>query len=275
MTASVGRDLILAYLTLPHLLPPAFISVAAQAGYQGISVRFIPANPPVEQQLPIFGSAPLLAETLERLDETGIYINDIEVLKIEPQVDMSALERVLESGARLRVRCLTVIAVDDDEARVADNLATVAERATAYGMRTCLESMVYMGVKTLGQATRVIAQTGRSDIGQIIDPLHLDRAGGVPADIEGVPPEQIACVQLCDAGPRPDPADVDAIIAESRENRLVPGTGTLPLTAVIARVPAHVPVSLEVPTKGMIGVLPDVEIATIMRDAALNIMGNS
>lgn len=40
-----NRDLILAYIKLPHLAPPEFVSVAAESGYQGISVRLIPANP--------------------------------------------------------------------------------------------------------------------------------------------------------------------------------------------------------------------------------------
>ena len=81
MTAAVDCDFVLAHLTLPHLLPPAFISVAAGAGYQGVSIRLIPANPLTERQLPMFGASSLLAETLAQMNATGIYVNDIEVLK--------------------------------------------------------------------------------------------------------------------------------------------------------------------------------------------------
>ncbi|MEP6869856.1 MAG: TIM barrel protein, partial [Novosphingobium sp.] len=200
---------------MPHLLPPAFISVAAEAGYQGVSVRLIPASPLTERQLPMFGSSPLLAETIARMNATGVYINDIEVLKIEARVDMSELERVLETGARLQARNLVVIVADDDELRIADSLGSVAELSAAYGLRTCLECMVYMGVTTLQQGARIIAQTGRTDIGLVIDPLHLDRAGERPAAVGQLAAGQIACVQLCDAGPRPDPADLTAIITEA------------------------------------------------------------
>lgn len=272
MTVEFERDLVLAYLTLPHLLPPAFISVAAEAGYQGVSVRLIPANPLTERQLPMFGSSPLLADTIAQMDATGVYINDIEVLKIEPGVDMSELERVLETAAKLRARNLVVVVADDVEMRAADNLRAVAELSAAYGLRTCLECMVYMGVKTLEQGARIIAQSGRADIGLVIDPLHLDRAGERPAAVGQLAAGQIACVQLCDAGPRPDPADLTAIICEAREARLVPGRGMLPLTELVPLIPAGVPVSLEVPVRGLIDEMPEVAIAAMMRDAALEIM---
>ena len=227
MTVPVGRDFVLCYLTLPHLLPPAFVSVAAEAGYQGISVRLIPVRGAPE--LPMFGDSRLLAETIARLDATGVYVNDIEVLQLAEDVDFSALERGLETGARLRARNLIVIVNDSEEGRVAENLARVADLSASYGLRTCLECIVYTAVRRLDQGLRIIEQSGDDSIGLVIDPLHIDRAGGGVADVRRLPPERIACVQLCDAGPRPDPQDVDALIRESVFGRRVPGTGILPL----------------------------------------------
>ena len=270
MTDSLGRDFVLCYLTLPHLLPPAFISVAADAGFQGVSLRLIPIRN--QPELPMFGNSPLLAETIERLDATGIYVNDIEVLQLTASVDMSALERVLETSARLQARNLIVIVNDADESRVADNLAWVAKLSAAYGLRTCLECIVYMGVKTLAQGNRIIERTGDDSIGLVIDPLHIDRAGDGIADVQRLPAGRIACVQLCDAGPRPDPQDVNAIIRESVMDRRVPGTGTLPLRALMAELPSDIPVALEVPAKGFAGVMPDLEVASMMRKAALDIL---
>ena len=267
-----GRDFVLCHLTLPHLLPPEFISAAAEAGYQGVSLRLIPANPPDERQLPMFGASPLLAETLARMRATGVYVGDIEVLKLEAEVDMAGLERVLETGARLSARNLIAIAPDGVESRVVDNLGRVAELSASYGVRTCLESMIYMGVKTMAQASRIIDQTGRGDIGMVIDPLHLDRASDRVADVAGLDPARIASIQLCDAGPRPDPSDLETLVFESRTQRLIPGTGTLPLQELLRVIPAGVPVELEVPTVGLIGTMPDAEIAAMMRDAALAIL---
>jgi len=194
------------------------------------------------------------------------------LLKLEAEVDMAGLERVLETGARLSARNLIAIAPDGVESRVVDNLGRVAELSASYGVRTCLESMIYMGVKTMAQASRIIDQTGRGDIGMVIDPLHLDRASDRVADVAGLDPARIASIQLCDAGPRPDPSDLETLVFESRTQRLIPGTGTLPLQELLRVIPAGVPVELEVPTVGLIGTMPDAEIAAMMRDAALAIL---
>lgn len=271
----LGRDLVLAHLTLPHLLPPDFISIAAETGFQGVSLRLLPASPPEEKQLPMFGPSPLLARTIEQIEETGVYVNDIEVAKIAPDIDLAALERVLETAARLQARYLTVVALDDVEERVADRVAAVAELCATYGMRTALECMAFMGIKTLAQGNRVINLSGRSDVGLIIDTLHLDRAGDTPANVARLSPERIAWVQLCDAVVRPQVTHIEALIDEARSNRLVPGAGSLPLSQTLAAIPDHVAVSLEVPTRGMIGSMPDAEIATMMRDAAVKLIANN
>lgn len=270
MTGAFDRDLVLCYLTLQHLLPPAFVSVAAEAGYQGISVRLIPVRS--QPEIPMFGNSGLLAETIERLDATGVYVNDIEVLQLAEKLDVSALERVLETSARLRARNLIALVNDPEEARAADNLARVAQLSASYGLRTCLECIAYTAVKTLDQGLRVIEQTGDAGIGLVIDPLHIDRAGGGPADVQRLPPGRIACVQLCDAGPRPDLNDIDALILESVVDRRVPGTGMLPLREFMAILPPDVPVELEVPAKGFAGVMPDLAVASTMLQAAREIL---
>ena len=155
---------------------------------------------------------------------------------------------------------------------MAENLARVADLSASYGLRTCLECIVYTAVKRLDQGLRIIEQSGDDSIGLVIDPLHIDRAGGGVADVRRLPPERIACVQLCDAGPRPDPQDVDALIRESVFGRRVPGTGILPLRDLMDVLPAHVPVELEVPVKGLTGVVADLEVAATMHRAAMEIL---
>ena len=65
---------------------------------------------------------------------------------------------------------------------------------------------------------------------------------------------------------------MNAIIRESVVDRRIPGTGMLPLRELMAVVPANVPVELEVPVKGLTGVEPDLEVASIMRMAAVEIL---
>lgn len=267
MTLPSRRDLILAYVTLPHLAPPGFVTVAAEAGYQGISVRLVPANPPVEQPFPMLGVSAMMDETLSRLADTGLYVNDIEVLRLKAELDLEPLLPVFEASARLQARNILVLSDDDNEARVAENLARIAEAAAPFGLRTCFEFMIYVGIKTIAQAERILAMTGRPDIGLVIDPLHLERAGGTPEDVARLDPASIASLQFCDAGTRPDISDLAAVVAEARGGRMIPGTGTLPLMELVAACPADVPISVEVPIKRMMETMDDLAIARIMKEA--------
>jgi hypothetical protein len=54
-----------------------------------------------------------------------------------------------------------------------------------------------MQVKTLDDAATLVGGSGG---GIIIDPLHLQRGSGTPADARALDPALIAYCQLCDAG---------------------------------------------------------------------------
>ena len=266
------RDLILAYMTLPHLAPPEFVSVAAESGYQGISLRMIPANPPVEKPFPLLDGSPMLKETVTRLKNTGLYVNDVEVFRLKSKFDATELKPVMDAAALLEARNFLVLADDDDEARVADNLARIAELTASYNIRTCLEFMIYVGVKTAEQARRVLAASGCEGIGIVVDPLHLERSGGAPDVIATFAPDQISSLQFCDAGARPDVGDLEAVIAEARGGRMIPGTGTLPLKELLAVTPPAAPIAVEVPIRSMLDSTPETEIAAVMREATLQII---
>jgi sugar phosphate isomerase/epimerase len=78
----------------------------------------------------------------------------------------------------------------------------------------------------------------------LVDAFHLARSGGAPQDLAPGDPA-VGYVQLCDiAGPIP--ASMDAILAEARADRLMPGEGEVDLAALLGRLPG-LPVSLEVP----------------------------
>jgi sugar phosphate isomerase/epimerase len=53
-----------------------------------------------------------------------------------------------------------------------------------------------MQVRTLSDAAVLVGESGG---GIIIDPLHLQRSGGTPADVRSLDPKLIAYCQLCDA----------------------------------------------------------------------------
>jgi sugar phosphate isomerase/epimerase len=80
----------------------------------------------------------------------------------------------------------------------------------------------------------------------LVDALHLSRTGGAPEDVRGGLPRLIRSAQLCDARAE-RPVGDEAIIREARSERLAPGTGHLPLGALLTALPAHAALSVEVP----------------------------
>ncbi|HET7343792.1 MAG TPA: sugar phosphate isomerase/epimerase, partial [Methylomirabilota bacterium] len=90
----------------------------------------------------------------------------------------------------------------------------------------------------------------RANASVLIDALHFSRSGGVPAHVAGVDPALLRYAQICDAGPdMPGAADTPALIREARTGRLLPGEGVLPLAALVAALPAGIPLAIEAPCR--------------------------
>jgi sugar phosphate isomerase/epimerase len=86
-------------------------------------------------------------------------------------------------------------------------------------LTVALEFMPYSGVPDLVTAWEIVR--GVEHGGLIVDSWHWARAGQKPSDLDGVPPERIVSVQLCDVREHP----MDPLRAESLGHRLPPGEG--------------------------------------------------
>jgi sugar phosphate isomerase/epimerase len=173
---------------------------------------------------------------------------------------------------------------DDPELhRARDTFAALAEAARPYGLRPAIEAIPYMQVKTLSDAVVLV---GESDGGIIIDPLHLQRSGGTPADVRSLDPKLIAYCQLCDAPlaaphnlPRPrelprgqSVEGITDLALEARAVRLLPGDGELPLAEIVSAVPAGVPLSVETPNLALLESLGAIEFARRARQAVARLL---
>jgi sugar phosphate isomerase/epimerase len=256
------REISLAHLTVLDTTPDELVSVAAAAGFRTIGIR-LTATPSVG--VPPYDAlrdGPLLRETLRRLDDTGVSVLDTEFLRFEPDRPEGIPEGFLEVSARLGARHVLVMSAELDEARTVDRFVDLCDRAAAYGLHVGLEFAVYTGVKTLAQAARVVARSGRANASVLIDALHFSRSGGLPADVASVPPALLRYAQICDAGPDvPSPSQVPELIREARTGRLLPGDGALPLAELVAALPADAPLAIEAPCRATAD-LPPLERAT-------------
>jgi sugar phosphate isomerase/epimerase len=256
-----ARPLSLAHLTILDTTPPDLISAAAVAGFPHVGIR-LTATPSVG--VPPYDAlheGPMLRETLLRLKDTGITVLDTEFLRFEPDRPEGIPEGFLEVSARLGAKHVLVMSAEPDEARTLERFGELCDRAAQYDLRVGLEFAVYTGVRTLADAARMVKASGRKNTAVVVDFLHFSRSGGQPAHLAAVDPALFHYAQVCDAGPdMPSPTDTPSLIREARTGRFFPGEGALPLTALVAALPAHIPLAIEAPSQALAH-LPAVERA--------------
>jgi sugar phosphate isomerase/epimerase len=183
------------------------------------------------------------------LADTGLAVYDIEFVTIDAIFEPESLKPILDSAAELGAKRLSVCCDDADNTRLVAKFAAVCDLAANVGMGVDIELMPWRTIGSLQAAAAVVREAGRANGGVLVDALHLSRSGGVPEDLRALPREAIQSAQLCDA-PAARPATTDALIREARSGRLLPGAGALPLARLLAELPDHAVLSVEVPNAG-------------------------
>jgi sugar phosphate isomerase/epimerase len=188
-----------------------------------------------------------MRSTLGRLNDTGISVLDVEVLRFRPNTGPDHVLPILDAGAQLGARYVLVICNDPDEPRVVDRFAATCAAAADRGMRACLEFMIFSSVKTLGDARRVVAKAGHQAGAILVDALHLQRSGGTPAEVAALPGALLPYAQLCDVPFEPIMPDEAVAPTEARTGRLFTGDGRLPLHDLVHALPTGAALSVEAP----------------------------
>ncbi|WP_431025107.1 sugar phosphate isomerase/epimerase family protein [Halomonas sp. H5] len=243
----------LAALTVLELSPPEMVETAARAGYDLVGLRPIPATPE-EPTFPLLTDAGLLRDTRRRIQDTGIKVADIEILRLKPETRVrDDFARFVEVGAELGASDILVAGNDDDPARLIDNFAALCELAKPHGLHPHLEFMPWTAVKNLNQARHIVGtvrEAGHDNACLLVDAFHLDRSRSQLEDLAKVPADWMRYVQLCDV-PGPIPSSMDEILREARGERRFPGDGQADLKGLLSIIPPDVPLSLEIPTEAL------------------------
>jgi sugar phosphate isomerase/epimerase len=275
MTGNAYRPLGLAQLSLLNTAPPELVGVAAQAGFDFIGVRVRPVTP-MERPYNLQPGSLLLRETLSRMQDTGVTVRDIEFLLLDGSDQREAWLRMMEAGQALGASSLTVAGADPDGARLAGTLARMTEDGRGFGITPTLESISYQPVASIAQAADIARQAGCRIV---VDTLHFNRYNGdgpagqwaeLHANADLVP-----LLQLCD-GPAERPATREALVAESRSEREVPGAGDFRLADLVAELPDELPVSAETPSDRRVAELGELGWARLLKsgvDAVLATAG--
>jgi sugar phosphate isomerase/epimerase len=261
----VTRPLSLAALTVIELSPPDMVTCAAQAGFTHVGLRLVPATPQ-EVRYETVGATPVIRDVRARLDDTGVAVLDIEILRLEPETRVADFLPVLEAGALLGARNALIAGNDPDESRLTQRYGELCDLAAPFGITPCLEPMPWTDVRNFAQGARILRAAARANAGMLIDAIHFDRGGSMAAEIDSVPRKWFRYVQLCDA-PAARPSDTEGLLFQARAERLMPGAGGLDLLGLLRALPRDLPIALEIPMATLTLTMDAVERARRMRHA--------
>ncbi|OEC34723.1 Sugar phosphate isomerase/epimerase [Pseudomonas cuatrocienegasensis] len=241
------RNLSLAALTVLELSPPDMVEVAARAGYSHVGLRLVPATPQ-EHHFALVADSELRRQTRQRLAYTGVQVLDVEILRLQPDTQVSDFEAVLAVGAEFGASELLVAGNDPDRARLTERFAALCDLAAPYGLHPHLEFMPWTDVRDLPQAIEVVTAAQRDNGCVLVDAFHFDRSGSRLTDLAKLAPTRLRYAQLCDV-PGPCPSDMAEILRQARSERRFPGDGCADLLGLLRTLPVQIPLSVEVPTQ--------------------------
>jgi len=240
------RLLSIAHLTALPLAPPALVQLTADAGCGACGVRLLPASPG-GPAYPLMHDAAQMAETLARMRALGVAVFDLEIIRIGEPFDPRAYGAFFAAGQQLGARAVLVAGDDADEPRLTERFARLCEAAAPYGLSCDLEFMPWTAVKDARSALRIVRAAAQPNGGVLVDALHFARSGTTLEDIAALPRAALHYAQICD-GSVPGPDTVQGLIHDARCERLLPGEGGITLAELFARLPADLPISIEIPS---------------------------
>jgi sugar phosphate isomerase/epimerase len=241
--------LVLAAGSMLDQTPIAMIDAAAAAGFDAVGLRLAGPGAHADTDAVI-----VQRHARQRM----IAIHDAEVYRIGSHDDPAVLiERAARAGA-------TKILVVSDTMVRSDTIAGVVslvDLAGASGITVALEYMAWTDPSNPLDAVAIAKETGCL---VVVDLLHHVRVGATADDLRMIIESgTLGWVQLCDAAAT-CPGD---LLHEARHQRLVPGTGALALTELLAAVGPDVTVSVEVQNDELLAVEPT-RRARLLHDAA-------
>src|SRR4051812_41948943 len=172
------RHIALASLTLIELPPPEAISAAAAAGYQGISITTdCPLIPEAFRDgaahYSLLEDKALLRATRQRAQDTGLSLDLLEAFVVGPEYTDDACRRTMDVADELGIKQLAAVSIDEDRARMSDNLAAMCEMAASRGMGVNLEFMPLLAVRSLADTVALINEGKYPGLTIMVDALHL------------------------------------------------------------------------------------------------------
>ncbi|WPB55862.1 sugar phosphate isomerase/epimerase family protein [Xylophilus sp. GOD-11R] len=137
------------------------------------------------------------------------------------------------AGAKL-VLCSSSSLANVDAERVVADLQWLAAEAARRHLHVAYEPLAWGVLNyTLPQAWETLKKVNAPNIGLIVDPYHIFARNRTTADLDDIPTERLAVVQLCDAIM---PVAASEYIDRARHHRLLPGEGNMDNVALLRKL---------------------------------------
>jgi sugar phosphate isomerase/epimerase len=231
-------------------LPPVeFVELAAGLGCRYIATGLVPTayNPHGYFKWSLRDDQALRREMIAAMRTHGVSISLCEGFGVRRGADVSEYAADLDVLSELCVKRINVVSVDRDLNRTLDQFAKLANMADALGIETTTE--IGPGpIPNLAAALTAVRHVGKPNFRLLIDTMHFCRSGSNAADIAALDPNVIGYVQLCDV---PLVSKHATYMDEALHERMVPGTGELPLLDILSVLPHHLVLGLEVPQRSL------------------------
>ena len=237
----------LAALTVLGCTPPETTYIAARAGYDFVSLRLIPMGVPGEADF-LPQNKEMIRETKAALDETGIKLLDVELVRIitdrDPKTYLPAMETAAELGARHVISSAwTTDRTDRDF--IIERYAEICDLARPFGLTVDLEFPTFSRLTSLQEAADIVRAANRNNGGILVDTLYIHFSKVSLDELSALPPEWFHFLHINDTKAE-IPATREGLIHVARDERLYVGEGCIDFAAIIDRLPA-IPFSIELP----------------------------
>jgi sugar phosphate isomerase/epimerase len=261
-----SRQFSLAYLTVLGTPPRQMIEIAAETGYDFVSLRLAPVTPE-ELRFPFTTDPWLVADVINALDDCGISLLDVELIRTDPGTNVVDFAAFAEVAAEMGARHIVTQIPEPDRGRAVERFQEVCELADGFGMTADLEFIPWSPTGDLGAAAEIVMRAARPNGGILVDTLHFARSHSSVAQLADLPTEMFNLVQLCDArAPVSDSAD--ELIRVARSDREPPGDGEIELELIVDTLPT-VPYALEVPNEAMREKLGALEFSRLLLEKTM------
>lgn len=248
----MARKYSLAYLTIPGTAPVDQIRIAAEAGYDSVSLRTIPMHLPGEPEFLLDKDEALFRSVKEALKEYNMPLMDIELARVRKDLDVEEYAPAFEKAAELGATDVLGSIWTRDKAWYSTTAARVADLAKEFGLSYNLEFLPWAGVRNLQEMITLIDEIERDNVYVMVDTLHAGRAGVTAAELARTDKKYFRFMHLCDgpAGANDDPVldDIndELMLFTAREGRFYVGEGVMDVAGMVKAIP-DIPFSIELP----------------------------